>query len=192
VIGKRNIYLVGPMGSGKTAVGRHLARVLGLPFHDSDAEIERRTGVDIPYIFEQEGEAGFRQREREAIADLVRLEPVVLATGGGVVLSQENRQLLKDHGSVVFLETSVAQQLQRVGSGRGRPLLHQHENLPERLRRLREEREPLYRSDSDYIIQTDHRRVAKVAEQILREVRGDNRAVPDEFHGPEESPAPAG
>ncbi len=191
MIGKRNIYLVGPMGSGKTAVGRHLARVLGLPFHDSDAEIERRTGVDIPYIFEQEGEAGFRQREREAIADLVRLEPVVLATGGGVVLAPENRQLLKDHGSVVFLETSVAQQLQRVGSGRGRPLLQQHQNLPERLRRLREEREPLYRGVADYIIQTDHRRVAKVAEQILREVRGDHRAVPDEFQGQEDSSAPA-
>ncbi|MFM1886687.1 MAG: shikimate kinase [Pseudomonadota bacterium] len=180
MIGKRNIYLVGPMGSGKTAVGKHLARVLGLRFIDTDAEIERRAGVDIPYIFEQEGETGFRRRETEALAELVIEEPVVLATGGGAVIAPANRQLLATHGTVVYLETSVAQQLQRVGTGRGRPLLKDG-NLPERLRRLREEREPLYREVADHVIHTDHRRVGKVAEQILREVRGDHREVPEEF-----------
>jgi shikimate kinase / 3-dehydroquinate synthase len=158
MFGKPNIYLVGPMGSGKTAVGRQLARMLGVPFHDSDAEIERRTGVDVPFIFEREGEPGFRQREREALEALVQLSPIVMATGGGAVLAPENRRLLSDHGVVVFLETSVGQQLQRVGSGRGRPLLQQQEDLPALLRRMRAIRDPLYRE------------VAKVAESILRQI----------------------
>ena len=111
------------MGSGKTAVGRTLARTLGLPFHDSDAEIERRTGVDIPYIFDKEGEAGFREREREAIEALTALEGIVLATGGGAVLLPQNRRLLAARGRVVYLETSVAQQAHRVRFGRNRPLL---------------------------------------------------------------------
>jgi len=94
MLGKRNIYLVGPMGTGKTAVGKQLARVLGMPFVDSDAEIERVAGVDIPYIFEAEGEAGFRQREHEVLTELCRREPLVMATGGGAILSAANRALL--------------------------------------------------------------------------------------------------
>ena len=177
MIGKRNIYLIGPMGSGKSAVGRQLARLLGVPFHDSDSEIERRTGVDIPYIFEQEGESGFRQREHEALVALTRLEPIVLATGGGAVLQAENRRLLAENGCVVYLETSLAQQLQRVGSGRGRPLLHDVDPA-ERLQRLRIEREPLYREIADYTVSTDHRRVIKVAEQILRDLCGPDASKP--------------
>lgn len=165
--GKANIYLIGPMGSGKTAVGRQLARLLDVPFHDSDAEIERRTGVDIPFIFEREGEPGFRLREREAIEALTQLEPIVLATGGGAVLAPENRRLLAERGTVIFLETSLAQQLQRVGTGKGRPLLSV-DDLPARLKRLRAERDPLYREIADHCIPTDRRRVAKVAEHILR------------------------
>ncbi len=175
MFGKRNIYLIGPMGSGKSAVGRQLARLLAVPFHDSDSEIERRTGVDIPYIFEQEGEAGFRQREHEALAALIQLEPIVLATGGGAVIQPDNRRLLAENGCVVYLETSLSQQLQRVGSGRGRPLLHDVDPA-ERQRRLRTEREPLYREIADYTVSTDHRRVIKVAEQILRELRGPDMA----------------
>ena len=101
------------MGSGKTAVGRQLARALQLPFHDSDAEIERRTGVDIPFIFEKEGEAGFRQREREAIEALTALEGIVLATGGGAVLLPENRRNLAERGRVVYLRD--------LGGAAGRP-----------------------------------------------------------------------
>jgi shikimate kinase len=167
VKGKANIFLVGPMGSGKTAVGRQLARLLGVPFHDSDAEIEKRTGVDIPFIFEREGEPGFRLREREAIEALTQLEPIVLATGGGAVLAEENRRLLAERGTVIYLETSLSQQLQRVGTGKGRPLLSV-DDLPERLKRLRVEREPLYREIADHCVPTDRRRVAKVAEHILR------------------------
>lgn len=174
--GKPSIFLIGPMGSGKTAVGRQLARMLDLPFHDSDAEIEARTGVDIPFIFEREGEAGFRQREREAIEALTLLEPIVLATGGGAVLLEENRRVLAERGTVVYLETSLAQQLQRVGSGKGRPLLSGRKDLADRLARLREEREPLYREIADHCVTTDRRRVTKVAEQIARLARAGQRA----------------
>lgn len=169
MLGKRNIYLIGPMGTGKTAVGKHLARQIGAPFVDSDAEIERVAGVDIPYIFEEEGEPGFRQREREVLAELCRREPLVLATGGGAILSPENRQLLKSTGIVVFLQTSVAQQLQRVGNGRGRPLL-KGVDLPGRLEELRLAREPLYRETADITLCTDGRRVTKVSEMVLKEV----------------------
>jgi shikimate kinase len=167
MLGKRNIYLIGPMGTGKTAVGKYLARVLDVPFVDSDAEIEHMAGVDIPYIFEQEGEAGFRQREREALAVLCRREPLVLATGGGAILTPDNRQLLRDTGVVVLLQTSLAQQLQRVGSGRGRPLL-QGVDLAARLAELRAVRDPLYAEAADVTIPTDNRRVAKVADLVLK------------------------
>jgi shikimate kinase len=167
MLGKRNIYLIGPMGTGKTAVGKQLGRLLCMPFLDSDAEIERVAGVDIPYIFEEEGEAGFRRREHEALLELTQREPLVLATGGGAILAPENRQLLRDNGVVVFLQTSVAQQLHRVGSGRGRPLLH-GADMARKLEELRRVREPLYREIADLTLATDGRRVGKVAELILQ------------------------
>src|SRR5262244_3168736 len=123
MLAKPNLFLVGPMGSGKTAVGKQLARLLRLTFYDSDVEIEQRTGVDIPYIFEKEGEAGFREREREAIDSLTQLTGVVVATGGGAILLPENRQRLAARGRVVYLQTSVQQQLERTRHGRNRPLL---------------------------------------------------------------------
>ena len=169
MLGKQNIYLVGPMGTGKTAVGKQLARLLGEPFIDSDAEIEQHAGVDIPYIFEREGEAGFRQREREVLAELCQRQGIVLATGGGAVLAPENRRVLHDTGVVVYLETSLAQQLQRVGKGRGRPML-KGGDLPRRLAQLREQREPLYREIADVTLSTDNRRVSRVAEMILMEL----------------------
>jgi len=171
MLGKRNLYLIGPMGTGKTAVGKHLGRLLGVPFVDSDAEIERAAGVDIPYIFDEEGEDGFRKREHQALVDLCAREPIVLATGGGAILRPENRQLLKESGVVVFLQTSVQQQLQRVGSGRGRPLLKGgRDGLQAKLEQLRETRDPLYRETADVIISTDGRRVPRVADLVLREL----------------------
>jgi shikimate kinase len=171
MLGKRNIYLIGPMGTGKTAVGKHLARVLAMPFVDSDAEVERAAGVDIPYIFDEEGEPGFRRREHQALVELCAREPMVLATGGGAILDPANRELLKQSGVVVFLQTSVQQQLQRVGNGRGRPLLKGgREGLREKLEQLRITRDPLYRETADVIISTDGRRVPRVAELILREL----------------------
>ncbi|MGH8290787.1 MAG: shikimate kinase [Steroidobacteraceae bacterium] len=168
--GAPNIALIGPMGSGKTAVGRSIARHVGRPFYDSDAEIVRRTGVDIPYIFEKEGEAGFRQREREAIEALVALEGVVLATGGGAILLAENRRLLAQRGCVVYLDTSVEQQAERVRHGRNRPLLSDVDPAI-RLGELMAVRDPLYRSIADIIVATDGRRVRAVAEDILRMIR---------------------
>jgi shikimate kinase len=170
MLGKTSVFLIGPMGSGKTAVGRHLARSLGLPFHDSDTEIERRTGVDIPYIFEREGEAGFRQREREAIEALTALDGIVLATGGGAVLLAENRRVLAERGCVVYLKTSVAQQANRVRYGRNRPLLSAGGDATTRLGELMDVRAPLYGEIADIVVPTDGRRVNSVAEQVLREL----------------------
>lgn len=170
MIGSQNIYLIGPMGSGKTAVGKQLARLLHYPFHDSDREIEVATGADIPLIFEREGEPGFRRREREMIEQLVMHQGIVLATGGGAVLSETSRTLLHKHGWVVFLETSAAQQANRAGRTRHRPLLHGHDPH-QRLMELWRVREPLYRSIADYTISTDHRRVATVAEAVVQAFR---------------------
>jgi shikimate kinase len=168
--GAPNLILVGPMGSGKTAVGRSLSRHLGKPFYDSDTEIVRRTGVDIPYIFEKEGEAGFREREREAIGALVALRGIVLATGGGAILLEENRRLLAERGCVVYLETSVRQQAERVQHGRSRPLLTNVDPAT-RLEELMAVRDPLYRSIADFTVSTDGRRVKAVAEDIVRMIR---------------------
>jgi shikimate kinase len=166
----RNIFLIGPMGSGKTAVGRHLARLFHYTFHDSDADIEAKTGVDIAFIFEKEGEAGFRIRERESIDRLTRLESIVLATGGGAVIDPANRKALADRGAVVYLATSVNQQIERTRHGRHRPLLHDTD--PEqRLQELMGRRAALYAEIADLTITTDGRRVQLVAEEIHRELR---------------------
>ena len=167
MLGKRNIFLVGPMGSGKSAVGRILARMVDAPFMDSDAEIEKRTGVDISYIFEKEGEARFRQRERETLEALTQIEPLVLATGGGAILLPENRELLARRGCVVYLITSVEQQAHRVSHARHRPLLANVD--PEaKLRQLMAEREPLYTSVADLKVTTDGRKIQAVAEEIVK------------------------
>jgi shikimate kinase len=168
--GKSNLFLVGPMGSGKTAVGRQLSKLMERPFFDSDAEIEHRTGVEISFIFEKEGEAGFRQREREAIEELTQLQGIVLATGGGAILSADNRRCLAERGYVVYLETSVAQQADRVKQGRARPLLNNAPDPVYRLAQLIGQRDPLYREVADLIVPTDCRRVRAVADEILREL----------------------
>jgi len=170
MLGKTNVFLVGPMGSGKTAVGKSLARLLGLPFYDSDTEIERRTGVDISFIFEKEGEARFREREEGAIEALTTMDGIVLATGGGAVLSPENRRHLASRGWVVYLETSVAQQADRVKQGRNRPLLSNNIDIVQKLEDLMRQRDALYREIADFVVSTDHRKVPTVAQEILREL----------------------
>jgi shikimate kinase len=167
---KRNIFLIGPMGSGKTAVGRHLARLFRFTFHDSDADIEAKTGVDIPFIFEKEGEAGFRLREKESIDRLTRLESIVLATGGGAVIDPENRAALAQRGAVVYLVTSIDQQIERTRHARHRPLLNDTD--PEqKLRDLMLRRAALYAEIADLTVSTDGRRVQLVAEEIQHGLR---------------------
>src|SRR5579872_1535718 len=163
---KPNLFLIGPMGSGKSAVGKQLAKMLALPFYDSDTEIERRTGVDIAFIFEKEGEAGFRQREHEAMEALTAMDGIVLATGGGAVLLSENRRLLAARGRVVYLKTSVSQQADRVRQGRARPLLSNVDPAV-KLGELMAQRAPLYAEIADITVTTDNRRVRTVAEDIL-------------------------
>jgi shikimate kinase len=176
VAGTRNIYLVGPMGSGKTAVGRYVARALGLPFVDSDHEIEQRTGADIPLIFEREGEAGFRRRECDMLAELTARQGIVLSTGGGAILSEANRAALKGNGWVVYLETSVAQQAERAGRTRHRPLLHGSIDPAIRLGELMQIREPLYREVADCVVTTTRKRVNQVAERLMEAYRAANTA----------------
>jgi shikimate kinase len=162
----QNIFLIGPMGSGKSAVGRQLARMLHLTFVDSDDEIESRTGVDISFIFEKEGEDGFRAREVRVIDDLSNMDAVVLATGGGAVIDPETRSRLGARGFVVYLYTTVEQQLQRTEKGRDRPLLESGDRS-EILETLMEVRDPMYREIADLVVETDGRRVKAVANEIL-------------------------
>jgi len=162
----QNLFLVGPMGAGKSAVGRQLARTLHLTFVDSDDEIEARTGVDIPFIFEKEGEEGFRQRESRAIDDLTQRDGIVLATGGGAILDPQTRAHLGGRGYVVYLYTSVNEQVARTRKGRERPLLMNGDPL-HILEALMEHRDPLYREIADLVVETDHRKVKAVAEEIL-------------------------
>jgi shikimate kinase len=162
-----NVFLVGPMGSGKSAVGRQLASRLGLAFLDSDAEVEALTGVDIPYIFEKEGEAGFRARERDVLDVLTARAGVLVATGGGAVLDPDTRVRLRSRGRVVYLRTSVNQQLARTRRSGHRPLLRTPDPLGT-LERLMQARAPLYEETADLVVDTDGRKVRSVVDEIER------------------------
>jgi len=159
------------MGAGKTTIGRQLARALDLTFIDSDREIETRSGVDIPTIFDFEGEEGFRRRERAMIDHLTQRDDVVLATGGGVVLDPDNRRDLATRGTVVYLETSVDEQLRRTRHDRNRPLLQGNDRRAT-LEQLEAERAPLYLEIADVVVKTDGSRRAATVERILRALHG--------------------
>lgn len=161
------------MGAGKTTTGRQLARSLGLDFVDSDREIEARSGVDIPTIFDFEGEAGFRQREQAMIDELTRHEGVVLATGGGVVIDPDNRRRLSERGFVVYLATPVDEQLRRTERDSQRPLL-QDTDRRATLERLQQERDPLYREIADLVVDTAGGRRRKTVDRILARLTGDD------------------
>jgi shikimate kinase len=161
--------MVGLMGSGKTSVGKVLARLLNKTFHDSDHEIERATGVRIPEIFELEGESGFRARERRMIEELTRRENILLATGGGAVLMPENRALLKGRGTVIYLRAPVKALLRRTQRDRNRPLLRVADPSA-RFRELYEQRDPLYREVADLVVETGSQSVRALATQIVSEL----------------------
>ena len=162
-----SLFLTGPMGAGKSTIGRQLAKQLGMPFYDSDHEIESRTGVDIPLIFELEGEAGFRKREVAIIDELTGLPDIVLATGGGAILDPQNREHLKSRGRVIYLHATVDQQLRRTRKDHNRPLL-QTGNPRAKLEELLEIRDPLYRETAGLIVETDGMRVRDVVKKIMQ------------------------
>lgn len=154
------------MGAGKSTIGRLLAKELRVPFKDSDKEIEQRTGADIPWIFDVEGEAGFREREQAVIVELCELDGMVLATGGGAVMRAENRAALRRGGRVVYLHATVEQQIDRTSRDRNRPLLR-NADPGKVLRELLAVRDPLYREIADIIIETDDRPPRLVVQEIL-------------------------
>ena len=166
-----NLFFVGPMGAGKTTIGRRVADRLGLPFYDLDHEIELHTGVAIPLIFELEGESGFRQREEVVLAEFAARADIVLSTGGGAALSAANRRCLRERGFVVYLETTVEQQVARLARDRQRPLLAAP-NRRERLMQLAAVRDPLYREIADLVVPAASvRNVGAAASQLAARLR---------------------
>ncbi|MGE5242405.1 MAG: shikimate kinase AroK [Bacteroidota bacterium] len=164
-----NIFLIGPMGAGKSTIGRHLAELLHKEFQDSDHEIEKRTGASIPLIFEIEGETGFRSRESSLIEELTRQTNLVLATGGGAILSADNRRVLRERGVVVYLHAPLDALLQRTRRDRNRPLL-QTADRRRTLEDIVKTREPIYRQTADMVVETAHRSPTSVAREIARKL----------------------
>ena len=162
----RNVFLVGPMGAGKSTIGRQLSAVLRKEFKDSDHEIIARTGASIPLIFEIEGEEGFRRRESAMIDELTQLDDIVLATGGGAVLCEQNRTWLRARGVVIYLFASLDQLFERTSRDRNRPLL-QTEDPRAKLEQLLVERDPIYREVADMVVHTDDRSIKSVIKEIL-------------------------
>ncbi|QGM80427.1 shikimate kinase AroK [Otariodibacter oris] len=163
---KRNIFLIGPMGAGKSTIGRQLAQMLNMDFLDSDAVIEERAGADIDWIFDIEGEEGFRKREERVINELTHSQGLVLSTGGGSVVSKDNRNALSARGIVVYLETSVDKQFERTQRDKKRPLL-QNEDPYQILQELAKVRNPLYEEIADITLQTDEQTAKVVATKII-------------------------
>jgi len=164
---KNNVYLIGPMGSGKTTIGQRLASLMGLTFHDCDQEIETRTGASVSLIFEIEGEEGFRKRESRMLRELCAMNKVLIATGGGAVISQTNRDLLRKSGLVVYLRTGVDQQLERLGRDRSRPLL-QTRNRESKLTALARVRNPLYEEVADIIFPVKNHNINNTVNRLYK------------------------
>ena len=166
---KGNIILIGPMGSGKTSTGRILAKEMGYVFADTDEVVTNRTGVSIEYIFDVEGEEGFRKRECLALKECLNDNNTILSTGGGIVLSKENRDLLQDRGTVVYLQTSIRSQVKRTASTNNRPLL-QDKDPEETLEKLMLTRAPLYEEIADITIMTDNKSLQEMSKEIQRAI----------------------
>jgi len=168
-----NIFLVGPMGAGKTTIGRQLAREMKKEFVDSDHEIEERSGANISWIFDVEGEAGFRKREKKVIEELTGRKDIVLATGGGAVLAPENRKYLHSRGTVIYLMATIGQQVERTKHDQRRPLIQDVDDIRGKLTELMEIRDPLYREIADYVVMTNRRSPKSVSTEIMKQLFGD-------------------
>ena len=168
---RNSIFLIGPMGAGKTSVGRFLAKQLNKDFYDSDQEIEKKMGASLTWIYDLEGMVGFRQREMKVIGELSTLTNIVLSTGGGCVETPQVREFLQQRGIVIYIEVSLQTQLTRLKRDKKRPLL-QGENPQAVLIKLWEEREPFYESIADFTVMTDNRSVSDVCEDILKWLDG--------------------
>lgn len=168
---QKNIFLIGLMGTGKTTVGRQLARKLKMDFYDSDRVIEERTGVDIPLIFEKEGEAGFRKREVDIIDELTQKQGIILATGGGAILDAENRNYLINRGTVFYLKSNLKTLIERTSKDKNRPLLQANEPVESILKHLLDERGPLYEETADYIIETANNSIHSVIQAIIKPLK---------------------
>ncbi|WMY95108.1 MAG: shikimate kinase AroK [Arsenophonus sp.] len=164
---KRNIFLVGPMGAGKSTIGRQLAQQLNMDFFDSDQEIEKRTGADVSWVFDLEGEGGFRAREEKIISELTKKQGIILATGGGSIKSKKTRNRLYTRGTVIYLNTTIAKQIERTQRDKKRPLLQSEQPTQEILEKLADERSPFYREIADITIHTDNQSIKVVANKII-------------------------
>lgn len=171
----QNIYLVGPMGAGKSTIGRHLAEMTGKQFRDADQEIEKHTGASIPLIFEIEGEEGFRKRECAILAELTSETNVVLATGGGAVLADENRHLLSENGFIVYLHASIDILYERTRRDHSRPLLNEGDRR-QKLEEIMAIRDPLYRDMAGLVVETDKRPAKTVAKNIVEKIKTTSNA----------------
>ena len=166
----KNIYLIGLMGSGKTTLGKILSKKLDKTFFDSDQVIEEKLGVDVPMIFEYEGEAGFREREKDSLKELVSKKNIVLATGGGIILSKSNRDLLSENGIVIYLKSNQKDLILRTKNDKTRPLL-KNGNIELIIKKLCKEREPLYEEIADFKIATKNKRIHEVVNEIIRLIK---------------------
>ena len=165
-----NIFIVGPMGSGKSTVGKIIADELFLSFLDTDEEIETRTGASIDWIFDLEGEEGFRKRESSILQDMAKRNSIVLSTGGGIILSEDNRELLSSRGTVFYLATPISVQLERTAKDKDRPLLKNGD--PEKiLTKLQKDRESLYEAVADHVVNTENKSSQEVASEIIKLVK---------------------
>ena len=160
-----NVFFIGLMGAGKTTFGRLLAKQMNMNFYDSDHEIERRTGVKIPLIFELEGEVGFRKRETAIIEELCHLDNIVMATGGGAVLMPENQTYLRENGKIIYLRANVHDLWLRTRNDKNRPLL-QGGDIKQKLERLYFERDPIYRELANCIVDTGAQSATEITNHI--------------------------
>ncbi|CAL4324627.1 Shikimate kinase 1 [Buchnera aphidicola (Chaitophorus populicola)] len=165
---KNNLFLIGPMGAGKSTIGKYLAKKLKMKFYDSDQEIEKRTGADINWVFDVEGEVGFRKRESRIICELTKKDGIVLATGGGSVISDKSRKYLSSRGIVIYLNITIQKQLIRTRKNDTRPLLKTKNSIQSILEKLAKERNHFYKSISDIIINADDHSPQKIVQNIIK------------------------